>query len=254
MATRRDLLRQLADVADDLAPLGVPSGWRAELRSLCATARLALGAAAVSVARVDDDRGAGSGIVYLASVGPGAEEIEGTRLPAGRGIAGFVAATGQSLAVDRVQDDPRFARDVAESTGYVPASLLVVPISPEGGDPLGVLSVLDREPGAATSSADALELAGAFAEQAAHLLPRVDLLVRLGPVLVRAVAEAVAVDDDDLAAGLRRVAARLPAPDGELATTAALLAELRSRGPETREAAERVLAELLALTAPRRRR
>jgi len=253
MTSRADMLARLAELADDLDPLATPGELTEQLSALCATARLVLGAAAVSVARVDEDD-TGTALVYVAADGVGAAEIIGTRLPAGHGVGGFVVASGQSLAIDRVQDDPRFAREIAESTGYVPASLLVVPITDGGGSPVGVLSVLDRDASAAGSSADALEVATSFARQAAFVLPRIELVVRLGPMLVRAVAEAVAAQDRDLAAGLRRVAARLPESDRELADSAALLAELRDRGPETRAAAERVLAELLALTAPRRRR
>ena len=69
------------------------------------------------------------------------------RLPSTRGIASYVARTGQALAVDTVTGVPRFARDVTQRTGYVPASVLAVPISAPDGDVAGVISVLDRTPG-----------------------------------------------------------------------------------------------------------
>jgi len=270
VTSRPDLIRRLALLADDLAPLTPPASWIDQLRGLCDTARLVLGAAAVSVARtVDADTRPDSpqpdspepesadprgGLVYVAASGEGADQITGTRLASGSGLAGFVVASGQSLAIDRVQDDVRFARDIAEATGYVPTSLLIVPINSTNGDVLGLLSVLDRGTMTAQSSFDALEVASAFAAQAAFVLPRIDLLVRLGPVLVQAIADAVAHDDHDLAAALGRIATRLGPPDDELAATAALLAELRSRPTETRRRVERVLSELLALTEPRRRR
>lgn len=255
MSSDSDLLGRLSALVDDLEPLAVPAEWQEQLASLCATARLVLGAAAVSVARVDQD-GDDGGLVYVAADGEGAEEIVGTRLPAGQGLAGFAATSGQSLAIDRVQDDPRFAHEVAQATGYLPTSLLVVPVTADNGTTLGVLSVLDRATSTGAASADALEVASSFAAQAALVLPRVDLLVRLGPLLVRAVADAVdavGAGDADLAAGLRRVAEALPEPDGYLVATAALLAELRTRPPATRAAVERVLGELLSLTEPRRR-
>ena len=77
------------------------------LTSLCALARMCLGAVSVSIARVVDD-----GLYYAAADGRGAEGIIGTLLPPGAGIAGFVAATGQSLIVRDPASDPRFARDV----------------------------------------------------------------------------------------------------------------------------------------------
>ena len=52
--------------------------------------------------------------------GPAPTRSSAPGMAAGRGIAGFVAATGQSLTVRDVISDPRFARDVGERTGYVP--------------------------------------------------------------------------------------------------------------------------------------
>jgi hypothetical protein len=241
--------------------VGAGADVRGQLTALCDSARLAFGAAAVSVARVTGD--ADAGLVYEAAAGEGADATVGLRLAAGVGIAGFVAATGQALALDRVSDDPRWAREVAESTGFVPTSLLVVPVTTDSDDVSGVLSVLDRTH---RDGAEALALASSFAHQAGLLLPSIDVVARLGPMLLRAIADALDAGsspeaDGDvesaaerLAASLRRAADTDPGVDADLARTAARLTELRSRSSETRAAVERVLDELLALTEPRRRR
>jgi hypothetical protein len=249
-----ELFSAVAAVGDGV---GIPTDTRRQLTALCDSARMAFGAAAVSIARVVDDAD-GTGLRYEASAGEGADAIVGVRLASGVGIAGFVAATGQSLALDRVQDDPRWAQDVAESTGFVPTSLLVVPITDDADELLGVLSVLDRTH---RDGMEALALASSFARQASLLLPSVDLIARLGPMLLRALADVLGSDDgatssasDRLAASLRDAAASDPGPDADLARIAGRLTELRSRSPETRAAVERVLDELLVLTEPRRRR
>lgn len=102
--------------------------------------RSLFGAAACSCAVVDDE---GAALTYVAADGEGAAEIIGVELPVGRGIAGFAALAGQPIAVRDVQEDPRFARDVAERTHYVPSSILVAPMFDSAGDVLGVVSVLD---------------------------------------------------------------------------------------------------------------
>lgn len=102
--------------------------------------RALFGAAACSCAVVDDE---GSALTYVAADGVGAAEIVGVELPVGRGIAGFAALAGQPIAVRDVATDPRFARDVAERTHYVPTSILVAPMFDSAGDVLGVVSVLD---------------------------------------------------------------------------------------------------------------
>ncbi len=128
-------------------------------------ARAAFGAAACSVAELDEDEG---GLVYRAASGSGADAIVGVRLPVTRGIAGWVAVSGQPLMVSDPATDRRFARDVAESTAFVPRNLLAAPImGPEGV--LGVLSVLDRDADRADAGRD-LHLAASFAARAAALM------------------------------------------------------------------------------------
>jgi signal transduction protein with GAF and PtsI domain len=100
-------------------------------------------AAAASIALVD----AGSGdLVYVAAWGAGADEIVGTQLSPGTGIAGAVAQSGDSQAVASCRTDPRFAAQLARATGYVPHTMLVLPLRHDDAT-IGVLSVLDRRDG-----------------------------------------------------------------------------------------------------------
>jgi GAF domain-containing protein len=65
------------------------------------------------------------------------------RVPVGVGIAGRVFADGAPVAVDDVARDERFARQIAEATGYVPTGLMAAPLT-HAGRAIGVLEVLDR--------------------------------------------------------------------------------------------------------------
>jgi hypothetical protein len=102
-------------------------------------ARWCYGAAAASIAVVES-----AGLRYVAADGATGDAIVGTTLSHGKGIAGFVAATGQSIIVHDLENDPRFARDVAERVGYVPRSIQCVPFHDADGDVAGVISLLDR--------------------------------------------------------------------------------------------------------------
>ena len=82
-------------------------------------------------------------LVFEAVVGEGEETLIGQRIPAETGIAGCVLASGEPLVIEDVETDPRFARDVAERSGYVPKGLMAVPLM-RGETAIGVLSVLDR--------------------------------------------------------------------------------------------------------------
>lgn len=111
-----------------------------DLQRAVAAIRSLFSAAATSCALVDDG---GEHLRFAAADGAGADRILGVDLPVGRGIAGFVAMSGQAMAVADVQRDPRFARDVAESTEYVPRTIVAAPILSREGEVVGVLSVLD---------------------------------------------------------------------------------------------------------------
>jgi GAF domain-containing protein len=117
---------------------------RALLRSIVDTARAIFRAQAASVFLLDAET---DELVFEAVSGEGEESLVGRRFPSSTGIAGWVLVTGQSLVLDDVTADPRFASQAAQSTGYVPKAIMAVPL--ESGDrTLGVLEVLDRPRGA----------------------------------------------------------------------------------------------------------
>lgn len=135
------------------------------LTSAVVAIRALFSAAATSCALTDED---GERLSFVAADGAGADKIIGVELPSGRGIAGFVAMSGQALAVNDVQRDPRFARDIAESTEYVPHTIVAVPILSADGDVVGVLSVLD--PAVDASSGWSLAVLGTLGTLVGHLL------------------------------------------------------------------------------------
>lgn len=126
------------------------------LRTIVAATRVRLQAVACSVALLD-----GGELVFRAADGVGAEQVVNMRLPIGRGLAGYVVASGQALAVADVRRDQRFDVETAETTGYLPNTILAVPVEDDEG-PIGVLEVLDRQP-----AAHDLEIAAAAARQVA---------------------------------------------------------------------------------------
>jgi GAF domain-containing protein len=143
---------------------------RALLRSIVDVARAIFGARAASVFLLD---GESDELVFEAVSGEGEESLVGRRFPSSTGVAGWVLVTQQPLVLDDVTRDPRFASDLAQSTGYVPKGIMAVPLL-SGERSLGVLEVLDR-PSGERFTADQADLLGMFATQAAIAL---DLLGR----------------------------------------------------------------------------
>jgi len=136
-----ELLRELGELATSLGPAVRPAGTDELLRSLTETARRLFGAAACSLALLSEDE---SELLYTIAAGEGADDVTGLRIPTSQGIAGWVVQSGQPIAISDLANDPRFSRELAEQTGYVPQTILAVPVeTPQRM--LGVISLLDRD-------------------------------------------------------------------------------------------------------------
>ena len=232
-----ELLAEIGGLATSLGPAVQPAGTDELLRSLTETARRLFGAAACSLALLSEDE---SELLYTVAAGEGADDVTGMRIPATQGIAGWVVQSGQPIAISDVTSDPRFSREVAEQTGYVPKAILAVPVETRHRM-LGVITLLDRDarrPGAEQDMA----LLSLFADQAALALVSVEAFSALGRVLLDALAKTTA--GDDLIYALRRAADGLPAADADLATLAASFAALARRGAAERRLALAVLRDV----------
>jgi len=150
--------------------LGADEAHRSLLQATVEVARAIFGAKAASVFLLDEEA---DELVFEAVAGEGEGELIGMRFPAGAGIAGWVLQTRQPLIVDDLSSDTRWSRSQAESTGYVPKSMMSVPLLVEERA-LGVLQVLDRPPESRVKLRE-VDMLGLFANQAAIAL---DLLQR----------------------------------------------------------------------------
>ena len=254
-----ELLRQLGELASSLGPALRPAGADELLRSLTETARRLFGAAACSLALLTEDE---SELVYTVAAGQGADDVTGMRIPASRGIAGWVVQSGQPIAISDVAADPRFSREQAEQTGYIPQAILAVPVQTPARL-LGVISLLDRDPRRPGAEQD-MALLSLFADQAALALASVERFSLMGRVLLDALARAAQGDvpagdtpagdtaaGDDLAGALRQAADHLPAADADLAELAATFAVLARRGAAERRLALAVLRDIADYTERR---
>lgn len=235
-------VEELARVAQALASAVEAPGEQRLLGSLAETARRLLGARACSLALLSDD---GRELVYTTAAGHGADAVTGLRLPASRGIAGWVVQSGQPVAVSDVSSDPRFAPDVARSIGYTPQTIVAAPVVSDQRV-LGVLSVLDRDAGRPGADADLL-LLQVFCEQAAIVLETARSFRDVSGVLLRALHDA-AVGGTGLAEQLASTAART---DDDLVHVGALLGRLDAHGSDVRRLALDVVAQVLSFVERR---
>jgi HD-GYP domain-containing protein (c-di-GMP phosphodiesterase class II) len=88
------------------------------------------------------------------------------RFPAGSGLAGHTARTGEVLNIADAYEDERFNRDIDRKTGYRTRQVLCVPLRRRSGAVIGVVQVLNRGDGESFGEAD-VELLGTLSALAA---------------------------------------------------------------------------------------
>jgi GAF domain-containing protein len=119
---------------------------------------------------------------FRVAYGPVGKNLVGTKYPLDKGIAGYVVMTGQPIATSHVNQDARFDREFAESTGYVPESILATPLL-SGDRIIGVMEVLDKINAASFGIQD-MELLGMFARQAALAIDQAQQVEKIEEALI----------------------------------------------------------------------
>lgn len=116
---------------------------------------------------VDDAKG-----MLWSKIFKGSEQIR-IELPIGKGVAGYVAATGDTLNIPDAYLDPRFNPDFDKKTGYRTRSILCMPMRNKDEKIIGVFQLLNKRKGTFTSDdesfIDALSLHAAIAIENARL-------------------------------------------------------------------------------------
>ena len=69
------------------------------------------------------------------------------RFPIGKGIAGYVARTGETLNIKDAYSDSRFNPEVDKKTGYKTHNLLTLPMRNKQNEIIGVFQVLNKKSG-----------------------------------------------------------------------------------------------------------
>ena len=204
----------------------------AVLRSVVEAAVALFEAEAASIALYEPARNL---LVFRVAAGEQGQGVVGLEIAPDRGLVGYVFSSGQALAIADVRADPRFGRNFAEQTQYVPRSIVAVPLLDERGT-LGVLEVLDKRSEASFSLRD-IELAGVFARQATVAI-RASRVERDAATLLRSVIGALTggeAPDGGVEALVTAALADVGDPDDPLWPLVEQIAALRRVGPEQRE-------------------
>lgn len=93
----------------------------------------------------------GRELYFATARGPKAAEVMDFRVPMGKGIVGFCARQGVSLAISDAQRDERFYRNISDALQYPTQSILCAPIQFEGRV-YGCIELMNRQQGSAFSA------------------------------------------------------------------------------------------------------
>ncbi len=247
------LKEEIGRLVQTLAAAGkatLPGSPDALLGSIVEAAARIFGAAAASILLVDE---AGGALVFKVAYGASDRDLVGTRIPLNHGIAGYVAMSGQPIAVSDVAQDTRFNQDFAKSTGYVPRSILAAPLM-AGERVLGVMEVLDKINAPAFGMQD-MELLGLFARQAALAIDQAQGIENINTVLINSLKSLASADPDHPsdylleALNLKTDAGT----DDDMMKLASLMNEFGRMGEAERNVAMKVLASFAEYSQERRK-
>ncbi len=136
----RSSVRRLSAIQDLIQRMGPDTNLVQLLDDLLGSALAVLGSSDGSLLLCDEET---EELVFVVVHGSARDRLTGYRLPAGRGIAGWVADNKKPAIVQDVQTDPRFYPQVDETFGFRTQTLACVPLM-EGDRVLGVIEAVNK--------------------------------------------------------------------------------------------------------------
>jgi signal transduction protein with GAF and PtsI domain len=108
---------------------------------------------------------------FLSAIGKVADHLKTLKIPAGKGIAGFVFSSGQPMALTDVGEEDTFYAEVDKQTGYSTQTILAAPLH-YNGEVIGVLEYVNRvgEPPFEPFTSAEMDKVSLFAEAVASLV------------------------------------------------------------------------------------
>jgi len=238
-------LRKLIETVDIANLLTEP--LTASIRDILAVSATEVGAREASVLVRDGDEG---DLKFLAATGEVASKLLDMKVPAGKGIAGFVMSSGQPMAVSNVEEEKTFYAEVDKETGYSTEMILATPLR-HNGEMVGVLEYINRPdaPPHAPFTPDEMDKAALFADAIASLVNAYEsakLFRDLGEKVVGSEGE---MNVDEVRAWLGDL--RSSPEHREMMDLAVLIREITGRGEAERKLCREVLESILKYSESR---
>ena len=232
-------LRRLVQTVDAASLMTEP--LTDSIHELLKVSAIEIGAREASVLVRD---GSSGDLRFLAATGAAAPQLMKMKVPAGKGIAGFVISSGQPMAVSDVDEEAAFYAEVDKATGFSTEMLLATPLS-HHGEVIGVLEYVNRpgEPPYEPFTPDEMDKAALFGNAIASLVNAYE-----SAKLFRELGEKVVGTESDVdLASIREwlEGVRSSAEHREMLELAVLIREVANRGESERALCREVLEAVL---------
>lgn len=181
---------------------------------------------------------------FLSAIGKVAEHLKTLKIPAGKGIAGFVFSSGQPMALTDVGDEDTFYAEVDKQTGYSTQTILAAPLH-YNGEVIGVLEYVNRvgEPPFEPFTSAEMDKVSLFAEAVASLVNAYEsakLFRDLGDKMLSAPEKLKLEETREWLKNLRETSEHK-----EMIDLALTVRELASRGDAERRMCREILESIL---------
>lgn len=137
------------------------------LSAIMEASKIIMKSEASSLMLLDDEKGE---LMITVPTGPANKRISGTRIPMGKGIAGWVAVHKEPVVINDVTKDSRFGGDI-KGAKFVTRNMVCVPMLNAERKLIGVLQAINRQ-GNEPYSDDDIPIFRLLADQAAISLER----------------------------------------------------------------------------------
>jgi GAF domain-containing protein len=217
------------------------------IENLLRLAARSIGTDEASVLVRDGDEG---GLKFMVALGSVADKLIDVKIPPGQGIAGFVFASGQPMAVDDVAQAEGFYGKVDELTNYSTQTILATPLR-VGEETVGVLEFINRigEPPYSSFTPEEMDQAAHFADAIATLVDAHETAGLIETLFEHSAADANGSEQNngaELREWLKRV--RSAPEHRDLLQLAVSLRDIATRGDAERELCRDVLEALARFT------
>jgi signal transduction protein with GAF and PtsI domain len=187
---------------------------------------------------------------FLSAIGKVAEQLIDIKVPAGKGIAGFVLSSGQPMAVSNVVEDSTFYAEIDKATGYSTEMILATPLLHDG-ETIGVLEYINRrgDPPFEPFTPDEMDRAGRFADAIASLVHAYESAKLLRDLGDKIVEDKERYDIDEVRNWLSEF--RGGAEHREMMDIAVMVREIAGRGEAERKMCRELLESVMRYTDQR---